>query len=601
MSYNNLLYLLVVIFLVTSGPDSTGYASGFFSLVTFWLGKLGCFYLLCRVLFSSSRVRSPASYLKAEQVGSYLAIFSVAVDIYYFHGLHYLMMVPGWQAMPIFAYIACVGIFFSYLSCVWFVASGSHNLVFGRRGEPWGFISENLRANLPIALPWIVISVCIDFLKVLPVPWLQKFMVGGYGELVVLGLFFVFLALVFPPLLMKLWKCKPIGAGPVRDELVAMGERLQLKYKDILMWPLFGGQVLTAGVVGFIARFRYILITHGLLTSLTADEVESVIAHETGHVKYYHMHLYLFVLLGFSVIIAPVLCGVNYVVLQTDLAFKIMESLQVSVSQFIEIVETVVLFVTMILFLRFVFGFFMRNFERQADLHAFSTTGGALNITSSLEKVAFLSGNIRDLPSWHHFGVGQRIDFLLGCERNPSLVRTHHRKVLMMLVSYGLLMVLSIASYVAIPADYLDDVVAIKMEERLQGEVVKNPENPDIYWVIGDFYYRQKLYEKAVQAYNDSLGLRENNPEVHNNLAWLYVSCVDETVLDSELGLVHAERAVELFPAPHILDTYAHALWLSGRGQEALMVERQALQQTKRADYKSQFRQQIDVWQKQLL
>jgi Zn-dependent protease with chaperone function len=600
VSYNNLLYLLVVIFLVTSGPDSSGYSAGIFSLVSFWLGKLGCFYLLCRFLFSPSRVHHPASYMKAERLGNVLAIASVGMDVYYFHGLYYLMFVPGFREMPILAHITGVAFFFFYLMFVWFAASTSHNLVFGRQGDSRAFIAENLRANIPIGLPWVVVGCCVDFLKVLPVPWLHEFMVNGSGEFIVFGLFFLFLVLVFPPLLMKIWRCRPLAQGLVRDELTAMCERLQLQYRDILIWPLFGGQVLTAGVVGFIARFRYLLITNGLLTNLTGHEIESVIAHETGHVKYYHMPLYLFVLLGFSLIVAPVLCGINYIVLQTDWAFALMDSFQLSVPEFVEISETVVLFILMILFLRFVFGFFMRNFERQADLHAFSTTGGSRYIASSLEKVAILSGDIRDLPSWHHFGVGQRIDFLLECDHDPGLVKKHHRKVAGMLMAYGLLIVLCVAAYAAIPANYLQGVVVTKVEGALLSEIAGSPENAEAYWALGDFYYSQQDYLQAIQAYNDSLALHEDNAEVHNNLAWLYVTCENPAFLDFPRGLVHAHRAVALFPAPHILDTYAHALWVNDRRDEALLIEQQALKQAQKEKHKIQFRRQIENWKRQV-
>ena len=600
MSYNNLLYLLVVIFVVTSGPDSSGYAAGVLSCISLWLGKLGCFYFVCRVLFSPSRVCNPASYLKADRAGSVLAIGMVGIDVYYFHGLYYLKLIPGFQAMPILAHIIGVAIFFFYLSIVWFTASGSHNLAFGRRGDPKVFIGENLRANIPIGLPWVVVSLCVDFLKIIPVVWLHDFMVNGAGELAVFGIFFAFLAFGYPPLLMKIWRCTPVAEGAVRDELVGMCERLQLKYRDVLMWPLFGGQVLTAGVVGFVARFRYILITNGLLTSLTLGEIEAVIAHETGHVKYRHMPLYLFVLLGFSMIIAPVLYGINYLVLQTEWAYQLMEYFQISVAKFLEISETVVLLVTMVFFLRFVFGYFMRNFERQADLHAFTTTGGSGAIGSALERVAYLSGDIRDLPSWHHFGVGQRVDFLLECEKDVTLVQKHHRKVFRMLLIYGLLIIGSIAMYTAIPDDSMDKVLAARAERVLLEDTVKNPSNPEIYWMLGEFYYRHKKYAQAIRAYKDSLLRYEPNANVHNNLAWLLTTCEDESFRNFAVGLRHAERAVELHPSAINLDTFAHALWATGRPKDAIIVEKRALKQTNNADYKLLFQQQIEEWQTQV-
>jgi tetratricopeptide (TPR) repeat protein len=238
----------------------------------------------------------------------------------------------------------------------------------------------------------------------------------------------------------------------------------------------------------------------------------------------------------------------------------------------------------------------LSNFERQADLHAFSETGGSGAIVNALEKVAWLSGNIRELPSWHHFGVGQRVDYLLECERDPSLVQKHHKMVLKLLLAYGLLIVISVAGYMAIPSDYLESVVAVKIEETLLRETVANAESPNVHWMLGDFYYRQERYVEAVQSYQQSLLLREDNPEVHNNLAWIFVTSQDVDLRDINAGLVHAHRAVELLPAPHILDTFAHSLWGNGHKQEALQVEQRALTHASSTGNAALYKQQIEIW-----
>ena len=57
--------------------------------------------------------------------------------------------------------------------------------------------------------------------------------------------------------------------------------------------------MLTAGVMGLVKKFRYILVTDALLNNLSSDEIDSVIAHEIGHVKKYHLQFYLIFFLGF--------------------------------------------------------------------------------------------------------------------------------------------------------------------------------------------------------------------------------------------------------------------------------------------------------------
>ena len=64
-------------------------------------------------------------------------------------------------------------------------------------------------------------------------------------------------------------------------------------YANILYWPIFGGRMITAGVMGLIKKFRYILVTNGLLQMLEPEEIDAVIAHEIGHIKKQHLLFYL--------------------------------------------------------------------------------------------------------------------------------------------------------------------------------------------------------------------------------------------------------------------------------------------------------------------
>src|SRR4030042_6277406 len=83
----------------------------------------------------------------------------------------------------------------------------------------------------------------------------------------------------------------------------------------------------------------------------------------------------------------------------------------------------------LVLFFRFLFGFFMRNFERQADLFALKALGSPEPLVRSLEKIGFFSGQSRNLPSWHHFSIAQRVETLKKAGRFPELVRRQDRKI----------------------------------------------------------------------------------------------------------------------------------------------------------------------------
>ena len=75
-----------------------------------------------------------------------------------------------------------------------------------------------------------------------------------------------------------------------------------MSYADILYWPIFGGRMVTAGVMGLISRFRYILITNALFQVLNADEIDAVIAHEIGHIKKRHLLFYLLFFAGYMLL-----------------------------------------------------------------------------------------------------------------------------------------------------------------------------------------------------------------------------------------------------------------------------------------------------------
>ncbi len=596
MSYNNLLYLLIVIFLLSSHPVPEEAALPFWQAGLVFVGKFGLFHYLCRLFFAARRVRNVKQYLKAEKHLVLLALSWVAIDIYLLDCLYYFSLLPYGLALPIIGRFLGLLIFFAYLGAVWLAASARSEAIFGRTTGARRFVLENIRSNLPIVLPWILISLLLDVLSLLPFPAFRAFVDSGSGDMVILAAFFLFIALLFPPLLMKIWGCRPLVAGAMRDHMASFCQRLNLQYRDIMIWPLFGGQMVTAGVVGFIARFRYIMVTPALLTNLNAREIEAVLAHEIGHVKRYHMQLYLLVLVGFSIIINPLVEVFLYLALQGDWFYSLAGLGAFSAAAPLDFFIPIALLVLLVLFLRFVFGFFMRNFERQADLHAFTSLGGGAAIRAALEKVAWLSGDIRDLPSWHHFGISQRVEFLAACDQDPSLVHGHHRKVHQVLAFYCLVIMIAAFVNFSLPEDLVEQAVTDRAISKLVEEADRDPDNYQIYWALGDVHHHRKAYGEAIASYERSLQLAPDNPEVLNNLAWILVSCEDERFIDGPQGLLLASKAASLKPAPHILDTLAHAYWLQGEKAKALEMEKSALALARPED-KNIYAEQLRLWQ----
>ena len=72
-----------------------------------------------------------------------------------------------------------------------------------------------------------------------------------------------------------------------------------------------------------------------------------------------------------------------------------------------------------------------------------------------------------------------------------------------------------------------------------------------------------------------------------NNLVWLLATCPQTDLQDPERALTLAGRAVVLAPqSPFVLDTYAEALFLNHRIDEALAAAKKALELSRdRRDY----------------
>ncbi|MEZ4576474.1 MAG: M48 family metalloprotease [Desulfobacterales bacterium] len=112
--------------------------------------------------------------------------------------------------------------------------------------------------------------------------------------------FLMLIAIIGPVLILKFWGCRPCCLARSGTGLNSCAGKRNMHYRDIMVWPLFGGRMITAGVMGLVRRFRYILITPALMRHLTPYEIDAVIAHEIGHIKKHHLFFYLVFFAGYS-------------------------------------------------------------------------------------------------------------------------------------------------------------------------------------------------------------------------------------------------------------------------------------------------------------
>lgn len=336
--------------------------------------------------------------------------------------------------------------------------------------------------------------------------------------------------------------------------------------------------MLTAGVMGIVPGLRYILLTPALIETMSLTELEAVMAHEIGHVKKYHMLLYVMLIAGFSLLVGLLAEPFIYLFLSLDFLNKMMAMSGISVETVLVLVGAVPLLVFMLLYFRFVFGYFIRNFERQADLFSLQSIGNGQALVSAFEKIAVLSGNIRDQPNWHHFGIGERIDCLEQAEREPEQIERHNRKVRNSLFAYMAILLATIVLVRQIPTEELAQSYQENFAEAVLLQKVK--QEPDrALWqrLIGDLMLTRKMEEKALAAYEKAYSLEPVNPEIMNNLAWLLLTSEDLSLRDPMRALTLARAAATLAPKGHVLDTLATAYWANGLVEEAVRTEKQAI------------------------
>lgn len=576
MIYNNLLFFLVAIVLFTASevPDNPAFPVGLSFLGIGGLSTI--FYFLAKRLYRRVGFSSE-NYFRVEKKASILVIVFFGLVLYLFDIKYYLTISFLEDSLPSLINVFGLALLFFFFSILWYVARRPYQRIFGRDYSSREFIISNIKANIPIVLPWLMLSLLYDGVALLPITGLPEMIESVWGDLLFFLLFLFMVMIFFPPLVRSLWGCEKLPEGPLRDELKAFCEKQNFS-AELYLWPLFEGRVITAGVMGFIPGLRFILLTPAIIETMTKYELEAVVAHEIGHVKKYHLLLYVFLIGGFSVFMGFLTEPALRVLFSSKIIIDFMISSDVAADQMFLYAGSFALLVAMLFYFRFVFGYFIRNFERQADVHVFSAIGNARSLISAFERLAVVSGNIRDKPSWHHFGIGERVDFLEKCEIDSTLINKQDRKVYASLLVYLLTLILTIFMVGKFPTEkYIEQYKEKYTEAFLVDKIENENEDAEMLRLAGDFMLYKKEEEEAIKAYGKAVLVEQNNPEVLNNLAWLLLTSSDLSLRDPAKALNLARIAVVIDPKGYVLDTLATAYWANGFLEEALAAAEQAI------------------------
>ena len=245
-----------------------------------------------------------------------------------------------------------------------------------------------------------------------------------------------------------------------------------------------------------------------------------------------------------------------------------------------------ILILLIVVYLRFVFGYFMRNFERQADIYCFESGINPNHMINSFLKLKSRMGD-DGKKNWHHYTLSQRIDFVRKGMENPEIITRHNKKVNRAVTAFVLLLVLFITLFYTIydgKSDLKRQAAAIELL------LDQNPEQTILYALLGESYYQLKEWKNAKKAFEYAISLDYNQPGVLNNYAWLLLTSEDESLRNPKRALKLAQDSVGIRESVENMDTLAEAFYQNELYLEAYRAAKRTLKLAteNRAYYKRQ-------------
>ena len=372
----------------------------------------------------------------------------------------------------------------------------------------------------------------------------------------------ILLVLIAPVVIVKSWGAQAIKKDSAYEAIRNELEEFRTPVAGILCWPDSIMPHSTAGVIGLIRGFRFLLISTKLLKALSKGELRAVIAHEAGHIRRHHLFYYLI----------AVTCLLGFFALAGNLNFLLVFT---EISQVSGLILGISAIISVLLFVRFGIGFLSQNFERQADCHSFERFG-ITPISTALLKVSWLNGINPEQDNWHHYGVRQRIDYLSKCLKKPEMIQKHNRRVTRIKIGCALMLVGLLGANIILSSEYIKtNVLAWKLERSNNSWKF---EDASLLTKMGDLLYFQDHKNKAEIWYRRALKLNLEESCTLNNLAWLLTETHlgDQKRLKESMEL--AQKALAGKRTAFIWDTLAEAYFRNGLYEEAADAAHNALE-----------------------
>jgi Zn-dependent protease with chaperone function len=380
---------------------------------------------------------------------------------------------------------------------------------------------------LPI-IPILIYLAAIDVIEHSPVQIRTFFIAHAYLSLLIL-VFFILLAYVKAPVLLRfIWPAKPLQDQNLAAKIDQLARSYGIKYKHLLVWQTRGAKIANAGVSGILPGSRSIFMTDYLLESFSHDEIETIVAHEFGHIKYRHINVYLMFSLAYF------LCYVLFYGYAQPFLAKFVgngpiASATITISFFY-------------LYFVLLFRYFSRKFERQADLYAVEITGKPEVFKAALWRLAEVNYIPRVMKRLSeilhtHPSINRRLEFInrmiLG-DREVLRYRKHLVEAKLVFFATPILFAWLIFSGPDIflpPAEIHYEIGRQYYNEALEEE----NDNPPQLTTSTDKKRPEAKFDRALQEFHKAVELDAEHEDAYYGLGVVYL----------ELG--HVKKAVEAF------------------------------------------------------
>lgn len=228
------------------------------------------------------------------------------------------------------------------------------------------------------------------------------------------------LTVVFPQLLSRIWKTTPLPAGPLRERLEQLCQRMQVRCRDFRIWQT-DRQILNAAVAGVIPSLRTVYMTDALLMYLRDEELEAVIAHELGHVSRRHLLLRL-LLLGLPLWVIGSFQALASPSTSMPAVWQAVTAAEPSATMNMLMAGALLGIVVMVL------GWYSRLLEHDADL-CVHDAGYTESFVVTIDRLAYLCRDKRQRATWLHPSIVARVDLLQHAMHDGSIARRFRRRV----------------------------------------------------------------------------------------------------------------------------------------------------------------------------